>query len=270
VALFVPLVLFAGCGGASPGEPPCRVRSDHTQACGPTRVSLEITGSGGLVVEGTIDGRHARLLVDTGASRTVISSTLLGVADQTGALSSVCVGDLCFPREPVWAWDTPFSDAAPDAINGFIGMSTLQYLLVGIDHADRVILDSVGTGCRGAASPITFTDPGGTPLVDVRAGTLPEATLALDSGSLFTVLDPTTATALGAELSEVAPASLCTVDGCKDQTASTATLRTYCVFGVCTENLPVKFPIWDAVGLSYLSRFRVDLDFPRKRFVYCD
>jgi hypothetical protein len=268
IAWVVCFFVLTGCSGG-PEDPPCRVRPDGRSACGPSRVSLPVTASRGLVVEGTIDGRPAHLLIDTGTDKTVVSSTFLGITDQTGVLANLCIGELCFSKEPAWAWDTPFSGADPGGINAFVGMSTLAELIVGIDHGDYVILDSLGTPCSGVASPLSFTDPG-TPLANVRVGSQAEQMLTVDSGSLFTVLSATTAAALATELADVAPASLCTVQGCDSTLASTAQLGSYCVFETCLKSVPVKFPIWDAVGYSYLSAFRIDLDFPRKRFVYCD
>lgn len=269
VACGVSFLTLVACGSGGE-ESQCRVDADRSQTCGPSRVVLPIAENRGLVVEGTLDGRPVHLLVDTGAERTVVSSTLLGKPDESGALvNELCAGELCFRKEPVWAWDTPFSTDQADGINGFLGMNTLRELIVGIDHGGHVILDSRGTACAGRGSPLTFTEHE-TPLVKARVGSGAEATLALDTGSLFTVLGPETAGALTGEFANVAPTNLCTVNGCNDSSASTAVLASYCVFDRCTENVPIKFPVWDAVGFSYLLRFRIDLDFRAQSFVYCE
>jgi hypothetical protein len=79
------------------------------------------------VILARIDGKTARVLIDTGAQAPIVSSTFLGVSDaQWIRTHELCFGELCLRGEQVYAQDTEFSKPAAASINGFIGMRTLS------------------------------------------------------------------------------------------------------------------------------------------------
>jgi hypothetical protein len=259
------------CGGttATAATPECRDLGDGRELCGPDRVTLAVLPGGDLVVQGSIQRQRVNLLVDTGAERSIVAPELLGVPEQSGVLvGELCVGDLCLHHEEVWAQTSPFSAVGDGQINGLLGMNTLREFVVGIDHGDSVTLAFRGTPCGGDAHALTPLDRGLIG-VDSRIASSDRGVVALDTGATHSVLSQTTADELALALENPQSAPICTIDGCQDGAATTATVPDYCVFGVCATNVTVKYPVWDAVGFGTLSRFRVDLDVPSLELVFC-
>lgn len=270
--LFILSVLLIACSsGNNTTQDDCIVRPDRRKVCGPSEVVLSTNADKGFLIEGTIEGNPAHLLIDTGSERTTFSSTLLNAKNQSGVLASFCVGEMCF-RESVWAWDTTFSSPEPDGINGFVGMSTLNDLIVSIvpgnGNAPSIKLISKGVVCEGAKYNLGFTQYG-TPLALTTIGGRTVKNVAVDSGGLFTTLGGSLSNALIAQLTNVTESTLCTVNGC-DRVVTQALLSEYCVFGRCAHQVPVKYPIDNTIGVSFLSSFRIDFDFPNQTLVYCN
>ena len=263
------LVGAAGCGSDSEADT-CRALDFDRKVCGPESVRLPVLdGHDSPVIAATIDGRPARLLIDTGADKTVISSQFLEAPDESGLRADVCLGDVCVESEPVWAWETPFSSADGD-ITGFVGMLTLRPFVVSLDRGAFVEIRNGGAPCGGDAFELGQTEFG-TPLVDVSIEGHGPSDVALDTGGTYTTLSQATADLLGAPLLDGSePASLCTVEGCEENAARTSTVASYCVGERCADDVRVKFPVWDGVGNTFLSRYEVDLDFVEDRIVFCD
>jgi hypothetical protein len=47
-------------------------------------------------------------------------------------------------------------------------------------------------------------------------------------------------------------------------------VMSYCVFDTCEDNVPVKYPVFDAVGSSFLFLRRTAFDFPDSSIVFCE
>lgn len=260
--------LVLACSGTI-AAPECRDLGDGRELCGPDRVTLPVQSGGSLVVQGSIQRRAVNLLVDTGAERSIVAPELLGVPEQSGVLvGELCLGDLCLHHEEVWAETTPFSAPGDGEINGLLGMNTLRDFVVGIDHADSVTLAFRGAPCAGTAHPLTPLDRGLFG-VSSRIASSDRGTLVLDTGAMHSVLSQATADELAAVLESPQSAPICTIDGCVEGGATTATVPEYCVFDVCASDVTVKYPVWDAVGFGTLSRFRLDLDVPARDLVFC-
>lgn len=267
----VAVALAVSACGSPLAEPECRSLGSGRELCGPTHTSLTTEASDAApVVQARLNGKPLRLIVDTGAEMTVISSTFLGAADQVVLRThELCLGELCLRGEPVYAWETPFSSASADKTQGFIGMRTLKDFSLELDHGKRVMLTLGSAPCTGVDAPLGFTEYG-IPTVPVSVASLPAKTHPIDSGSLFTVLSQATVDALpAAALGPSTPADLCTVDGCQSGVAQVAKLSEYCVASECETQLDVKFPVFDAVGASYLARRRIRFDFPGARLWSC-
>ncbi|HVU04322.1 MAG TPA: hypothetical protein VHE30_21335 [Polyangiaceae bacterium] len=264
-------LMLVGCSSGPPADDrTCLTRPDRRTVCGPPAVTLAANDAKGFVVDGSIDGKPAHLLVDTGAERTVLSAKLLGAEDQSGVISTFCAGDVCF-RESVWAWDTLFSSDDPDGYNGFIGMSTLADLVVGVEPGDptRIELQARGDACSGTAVDLDYTDRGiplGAGAIDGEAVT----PLPIDSGSLYTTIGGAHAASLSTETEDVSDATLCTVNGCDTRVSVGTFTGQFCLFDRCPSSVPVKYPVADVVGASFLKQFRLDFDFPNHRLVFCD
>ncbi len=221
------------------------------------------------VVAGTLNDAPVRLLLDTGASRTILSATRLGQAAKGYyVIRSLCVGTLCLNHATVWAMDSVFSAPAAGAINGLIGMDVLGAFLVEIDHGRSVRFSANAAACAGSAVPLSL-DESGRPLVAAAVDGKSLGPILLDTGALYTLFAATTAAELPYLAESAVAATGCGINGCVDD-QFTSRARQVCVGEVCLADVPVKYPAWDAVGDSFLFQRRVALDFPRQRLVFCE
>ncbi len=262
------LALTAACG--SEAEPQICVQLDERRTrCGDEVVLTSISGTDAPIVQARLNGKPIRLLVDTGAEMTVISSSWLEVPDQVlTRAKSLCFGELCLRGEPIYAWETPFSSAEPEGINGFVGMSTLELFTLSFD-GDSIELAAGSAPCPGSPVPLTFTDYG-SPRVDVTVAELSFPGTVIDTGALFTLLSDGTVQALPpSTLTNSEPSEVCTVNGCTPG-AFVSNLSRYCVAHRCIDQLPVKHPVFDAVGMSFLAQTPVSFDFPGATLSFCE
>ena len=262
-----------GCSGEDASTASrCRDLDHGIPLCGPTSVQIPLEpGSSSPVILARIDGRMARVMIDTGAQAPVISSTWLGVSDKQWLRTrELCFGELCLRGEQVYAEDTEFSQAAPASLNGVIGMRTLRHFIVELDHGGSVRLTQGGQACAGKRWPLTF-GPEGTPFADVSIDGHPFPAVAVDSGSTFTLLSQPSLGALDAYVMDHGQvADLCTISGCMTGVARTSTVAEYCVFDSCQQQVPVKYPVFDAVGSSFLFLGHTAFDFPQGSIVFCE
>lgn len=267
------LAFGAGCSssGANANANTCRNLENGIPLCGPDSVEVPLeAGSSSPVIIARINGREARVLVDTGAQAPIISSSWLGVSDaQWIRTEELCFGELCLEGEQVYAQDTEFSQPDAAAINGFIGMRTLQHFAVEFVHGTSVRFSQKPT-CQGVTHPLAFGDEG-TPFADIRIDGHAFSHVAIDSGSTFTVLSQATVDLLAPYVTARGQvADLCTVDGCMTGVAQSSSVKEYCVFDVCEPNVPVKFPAFDAIGSSFLFLQDSVFDFPNGNLAFCD
>lgn len=267
------LLCALGCsGGDGQDASECRDLDHGIPLCGPTSVQISLEpDSASPVIMARIDGREARVLIDTGAEAPIISSSWLGAADSKWLRTrELCFGELCLRGEQVFAQDTEFSQPDAQSINGFIGMRTLRHFIVEFERGDRVRFTQGGDACAGSKSPLTF-GPQGTPFVDVSIDGQKFPGVTVDSGSTYTVLSQASFDQLDPYVAERSqPADLCTIDGCMAGVARTSQVVEYCVFDVCQDDVPIKYPVFDAVGSSFLFLRRTAFDFPGSSVVFCE
>ena len=265
--------LLSACSGGDAAEAnQCRDLDHGIPLCGPTSVDIPLEpDSTSPVVMARINGREARVLLDTGAEAPIISSSWLGATDGKWLRTQeLCFGELCLKGEQVFAQDTQFSQPDAASINGFIGMRTLRHFIVEFDHGKSVRLTRGAEACKGSKSPLTF-GPQGTPFVDIAIDGHEFPGVTVDSGSTFSVLSQASVDELEAYVAdESQPADLCTIDGCMTGVARTSKVTDYCVFGACQANVPIKYPVFDAVGSSFLFLRRTAFDFPGSSVVFCE
>lgn len=111
IALGLTFTLRAfGCSGSNDANE-SRNLDNGIPLCGPTSVLVPLeTGNSSPVIMARIDGRAARVLIDTGAEAPIISASWLGVSDGQWLRShELCFGELCLRGEQVFAQDTEFS-----------------------------------------------------------------------------------------------------------------------------------------------------------------
>jgi hypothetical protein len=255
-------------------------------ACGPSSSAdlSSISATADLaVVPSTVDGTPVSLpavrakvgdrtllaLIDTGSSGVVVSSKLYGVDDGSLIeLPSVCLGEVCSQALEALARETPFSTVS--GIQMIVGMSVLRHQTLEIDHALRVRLGALPTGCSAQALPLVL-DAWSRPFVDaiqVAGSSAPNA--LVDTGSVYSLLDaPSSASLPAAVLAGATATSFCNIDGCTPG-AFVITSPSMCMGASCSTNVAIKYPAYVGVGMSFLSRYRVLFDFSKGSVQLCD
>lgn len=225
------------------------------------------------VVLANIDGKAARLLVDTGVERTIISSSFLGVEDQTytKSVKRLCMGSgFCLEDGQYYAWDTEFSTPEDGEINGIVGIDILKHFLFEMDRGREITLAYKGIPCEGAAFPLRYTDYG-SPLMDVLVDGQEIADVLLDTGTAYCLVNADTVSALGTYFVDSAiETGGCSIHGCVDDGVFLSSVEQFCIHNQCLENVATKYPVWNAVGNSYFFEFELAFDFANHRLVFCD
>lgn len=260
------------CGSAAPKPDACDDLGSGVQVCGARSVKLALLSDVTTpAISARVNGRELRMLVDTGAQASVVSASWLGVAGVGWQRTSeLCFGELCFHGEQVYAEDTEFSQPDPERTNGFIGMRTLQHLAVELEGASSVTFSREPPGCSGAPHVLTY-NTADQPLIDVTIDGHDLPATPIDTGSTFSVLSQASFSLLEPYVAEQSqPADLCTVDGCQTGVAHTSSVNQYCVAGVCRSAVPVKYPVFDGVGTSFLTRTTALFDFPHSTLTFCE
>ncbi|MGH7434624.1 MAG: retroviral-like aspartic protease family protein [Polyangiaceae bacterium] len=268
----------APLSGCSSGQD-CTALVDRGQGspgtvCGVTSATLPVEpGYGAPVVDATVNGTPVKLLLDTGSSAPLLSSTqLLGAANHTWVSGvDLCVGALCFAGVQAYVENSPFTDGAPGDTQGVMGAAILSDLTYELDHLKAVTLSLGGPSCSGSSVAFTL-NAALQPVVAAQFdGVTPSMPVLLDTGATETVLDTATAALLGAQLTAgQQPASVCTVNGCTADGGFESTLQAVCVGAHCAQNVTVKYPAWDAVGVTYFSAFHVAFDNAKTKLVFCN
>lgn len=275
-ALAIALVSLAVVPASSCGSN-CLGLGTAGKVCGERETTLPIVnaGNGGPVVAGSADGAAVHLLLDSGSNRTILSATLLGAKpDANYVVKSLCLGSICLEGATVWARDSGFSspDMGVGAINGLVGMDVLAASLVEIDHGQTVKISQTAAACAGATVAISLDDYG-RPVAPASVDGRDLGAILIDTGALYSLFSATTAATIPYLAETAVAATGCGINGCTDD-QFTSRAHQLCVgTGVgnrCLNDLPVKYPAWDAIGDSLLFQYRVDLDFPRRQIVFCD
>jgi hypothetical protein len=222
------------------------------------------------VVEGTINGRPARLLIDTGTSSTIVSAAFLGVAPDAGTrLASLCLGRQCWRDLGIWAADTLFSRPEADAINGIVGMSPLVNHVVELDRGRTLTLSATVPGpCAAPTQPLVL-NADGVPLVPAAVDGRGIGDVLLDTGARYTLLSAAVAAQADYLAGGATETGACSINGCTTGGSFVATVRRFCAGPTCLDKVEVKYPAWDAVGGTFLRRVRMVADFPRRTVAFC-
>ena len=240
--------------------------------CGAQFAEMETTGVHGLpTVTASLGDRMLTLLLDTGASATVLSASLLDRPNESyyRLRDPLCFGDdLCLENTLIYAWDTKLSDRAPEEINGVVGMDVLHHFTFRLLNGASLSLEYKAESCTGGSVPITYND-NGTPTVNARVDDL-ELSMLLDTGAAVCLLTQASAATLDSYFQESAvEAEGCTAAGCDDN-VFLSPVASLCIDEVCLETVDTKYPAWNAVGNSFFSAFDVAFDFPNDSLRFCE
>jgi hypothetical protein len=253
-------------------ESDCEYLGEAGGLCGERRVTVPfVAGAAGLpIIEATIAGKPVWLLVDTGASASFVSSSLLGTGGEGWTtIGALCIGGLCLRNHPAWAMDTVFSSAEPGMINGLLGMEALKHFQLELDHGKGLTLSRDKTTCPGPTHQLTF-DEHGRPHLEASVDGRSLGTTLLDTGALFTLLSDQAVAGLPYLTDGAASSGGCAITGCTDTGKFTSTAKQFCVNTTCLDAVPVKYPVWDAIGGTFLRRFRTEVDFAGRTVRFCD
>lgn len=216
-----------------------------------------------------VNGRPGRVIVDSGSASSVFSSTWQDASNESRALDvRVTLGRSRVNLAIAWMVDSPFSN--PKGINGLLGADVL-YDLDYYRQPGLVTFSPRPLHCGGRI--IRLRDGGSRRpfLDDVRIGELALRNVLLDSGAVDVVLSPATAALLPEAVRTGArEVGFCTFDGCQESGAYTTTVPEVCVAGSCEQSVSVKWPAWDAVGLSWLNRHSYIISLRRMELEVCE
>ena len=250
----------------------CIKLDDHAgDLCGIQYTEMKTTSVHGLPsVSASLGDRTMTLLLDTGASATVISAALIGRPNQSyyRLRDALCFDEhFCLENTLVYAWDTALSDAATEEINGVVGMDVLKHFSFRIKRGASLSLEHKAEPCAGASVPITYNQ-NGTPTVDAHIDDL-ALSMLLDTGAAVCLLNDETAAALAPYFQENAvEAEGCTAEGCDDDVFSSS-IAHLCIGDTCLDAVDTKYPAWNAVGSSFFSAYDVTFDFPNDTLRFC-
>jgi hypothetical protein len=221
------------------------------------------------VIEGRVDGHPVRLLIDTGASATIVSARLIGATNASGVrLRELCLGALCLPGRRAWAADTPFSRSEPGAINGIVGIDPLREFIVELDHDRALVLGHTPVRCGRAPEALSFDDDG-RPYLPARLDDHILGQVLLDSGSVYTLLTMEAAAEALYLGQRATSTGACSIHGCTDTGSFLSTAQRFCAGQTCLDDVPVKYPAWNAVGFSFLRRLHTILDLEAATVAFC-
>jgi hypothetical protein len=270
----VVFLLSIGC------DEDCADLSDGAIICGEKTAFLHLDAPYP-VVHVKLNEKQVNLLLDTGVGYHedsnafgYISATLMGVAEGGIKVSSLCLEKMCLKDIPMYAMDTPFSDAEPGAINGTLGMGMLQFFNIEFDRMETIGLSlqtskSSFNDCGSSTYSIKYGEDG-VPLGNATADHLELGDILLDTGAYYTLLNQATIDSLGGYVLEGAiEEGGCSFDGCVDDGYFVSTLKRYCVFNECVEGLEVKFPVWNVIGSSFFKNFRAVFLFESDELMLC-
>jgi predicted aspartyl protease len=235
-------------------------------------VSAEILPlfKGELIVKAKLNNVDINILIDTGFSGTFwLSSTLIGAKGYVN-IDNICIGRMCFSNVPSYAQDTPFSDADKTKTNGLLGMEILKYFSLEIVNSKIIHLNNnMDNQCDGNKTALTF-DSFGRPFFDAKIDGLLFPNFLLDTGALYSLLSPETVDHLTPYIKEGAEtAGGCDINGCTDSGKKIANLKEFCLGKACANNIKVKYPVWDAAGMTFFSQFRAIFNFLTNELHLC-
>ena len=219
------------------------------------------------IVRGTIDGRPARMLIDTGASATIVSAALLGVPPDQGTRTTVCLGPVCWSQLGVWAADTPFSQPPPAPIQAVLGINPLGGQVIDLDHGRTLALWAEAPRC-GTHQPLGLDDEG-RPMLEARLDDQPLGPVLLDSGARYSLLDAGSAASASYLAEQATETGACSIDGCTSGGSFVSVARKLCAGDHCLADVEVKYPAWNAIGGSFLRRVRLIADLRRATAQLC-
>ncbi len=235
----------------------------------PMRLMLELKKGTDLpIVDASIGDIPIKALIDTGSSAVVVSSSLLHRKDgETIFLPKICFHNLCFNEVRTLVKDTAFSNMGE--IQAIIGMPILQHLVVEHDGLRSVTLLRAMPACKGRSYAMQ-PDKFGRPHIAIHLDDQRVDDFLIDTGAARTLLDASTISRLQTYVTAQAqPDKGCSFSSCDEKVLSSM-IKQVCIADQCTDDVAIKYPVWNALGFSFLEHFRFAMDFVRQEIIFCE
>lgn len=270
-ATFIAKLLFTGCAVQTVGAA-CE-HCEPTQAgtvCGSLHADAKFLASDGWpVIQGNVENRDVVLLLDSGASHNMLYGPKFGLRPGTlWTVDRVCVNEMCVEDVPFTVSDAQIlNGAGADDPQVILGVPFLSGMVITFDHARKIHINAEPHVCPGEAIALT---PGasGRPHLDITINGEAFPRVLLDTGAARTVLSAEDAEALQPGLrAHEQPTEICTLTQC--QHGYLSQVREICVGDVCEQDVEVKYPVWTAVGMSFLGKDRYALAVGKHQLVRC-
>ncbi|MBK6592060.1 MAG: hypothetical protein IPG23_04585 [Burkholderiales bacterium] len=239
--------LLVACGGG-----------DQEAAVGTTAsgsAPLQVVRGVHPVVIATIDGKiQARMLIDTGASVTLLASNLV----PRGRIVDICLTPTaCVKNFPVDISASTYSNPKPGYYNGLIGWDLLSKLVTTIDYKNS----RVSFGAPNTGSVVRYSlDTWGRPQAPILVAGKSMGVMLLDTGSSYVRVTDAQSQALGSAFVPSGREVSFTFNASETTTLSTPV--PVCVGTLCAAQVILQKASWSAVGGSYFRNFNVTIDGP--------
>lgn len=240
-------VLLVACGGGDRGM------TVDTAASG--SAPLQVVRGVHPVVTATIDGKiQARMLIDTGASVTLLASDLV----PRGTVVDLCLTPTaCVKNLPVDHYTSSYSNPKPGYYNGLIGWDILSKLVTTIDYKNSRV--SFGTPNTGSVVRYSL-DGWGRPQAPILVAGRNMGVMLLDTGGSYVRVTDTQSQELGNAFLPSGTEVSFTINASETTTLSAPV--PVCINVVCAAQVILQKASWSAVGGTYFRHFNVTIDGP--------
>lgn len=207
--------------------------------------------------------------LDTGTSGIMVSSKLFGVKDHDVIGVITCFDNkVCTNELGAEALETYFSKV--DGIQAILGIPVLTTQPVEIDHLKSVRIGALQDDCHASAIPFTLDMTGRPTLDTIQVTGVSLDTVLIDTGSVYDILSKADSQKLPADvLANAMPETFCDIYGCMPG-AFLTTSPSVCVGDTCATDVQVKYPAFNSIGMSFLSRYRARFDFSKNILQLCE
>lgn len=241
---------------------PYSARYDDTRLSQP--IPIQLVRGVHPVVDVIVNGnKHMKMLLDTGAS--VIFLPPEG-GNSTVPLESICFSNgLCFENMAAEAIPSAYTLPDDGAYNGLIGFNVLSALPVTIDYAAKQLVFGQKPPQGAIVIPYDFRQNDLRPHGTAKIAGVDLGHILIDTGASFTRIKPKTEKQLGDAL---VPAGTEIAFSIRDQKLSHLyTAPSVCWSNkVCIDDGLVQVGSWQAIGSTFLNRFRVSIDGAARNF----
>jgi hypothetical protein len=227
----------------------------HSWAIAESSAALQMVRGVHPVLTVILDGHtQARMLIDTGAARTLLAP---GLAPR-GSIVDICLTEsVCVKDLPVDSYSSTYSNPKPGFYNGLIGWDILSKLVTVLGYKAA----TVHFGISGGGPALAYSlDQWGRPHAPVAIAGKVLQDMLLDTGSSYVRVTEAQADELGDSFHANGLEVSLTV-GVPETTTLSAPVSV-CVGDICAQKTVLQKARWPAVGGTFFRNFKVTIDGP--------